>query len=263
MNTLLVLGIAHVLGDYVLQSHSLAEKKQKPGGEGLFLHALLYALAMASVFLCAGQSAGRAWALLSLSHWVIDAIRIRLGRRWSGPGAALLLFCTDQALHLAMIILCWLWFLRSSATPLFLVWSGHAWFRPILLYAAMLCILTKPSAILIRLALQALPTAKLDKPAAPTEGPPVPDESTAEPPASAASASLAVGALIGMLERVIVAALYLSGAATAIGFVLTAKSIARFKEFESRDFTERYLVGTLLSVALALLTVMLFSRFLP
>ena len=70
------------------------------------------------------------------------------------------------------------------------------------------------------------------------------------------------GELIGKLERVIVAALVLSGAATAIGFVLTAKSVARFKQMEDRNFAERYLVGTLLSVAVALAAALLVKHFL-
>ena len=35
--------------------------------------------------------------------------------------------------------------------------------------------------------------------------------------------------------------------------MLTAKSIARYKELENRDFAEYYLVGTLLSALLAIL----------
>lgn len=38
---------------------------------------------------------------------------------------------------------------------------------------------------------------------------------------------------------------------SAIGFVLTAKSVARFKELENRAFAEAYLVGTLTSFLVA------------
>jgi hypothetical protein len=61
------------------------------------------------------------------------------------------------------------------------------------------------------------------------------------------------GYLIGILERFIIVALYLSRQLEALGLVLAAKSIARFKQLDDRDFAERYLVGTLLSVLLALL----------
>jgi len=61
------------------------------------------------------------------------------------------------------------------------------------------------------------------------------------------------GYAIGMLERVCVFTLTLLGQYTAISFVIAAKSLARMKQFEEKDFAEKYLVGTLLSVVIALL----------
>ncbi len=40
----------------------------------------------------------------------------------------------------------------------------------------------------------------------------------------------------------------------AIGFVLAAKSVARFKDLDDRDFSEGYLVGTLTSTSIAVVT---------
>lgn len=56
-----------------------------------------------------------------------------------------------------------------------------------------------------------------------------------------------VGRYIGFLERAVILTL------TLVGFVFTAKSIARHKELENRDFAEYYLVGTLLSALFAIL----------
>ncbi len=61
------------------------------------------------------------------------------------------------------------------------------------------------------------------------------------------------GRYIGFLERAVILTLALAGGFTSIGFVLTAKSIAQYKELENRDFAEYYLVGTLLSTLLAIL----------
>jgi hypothetical protein len=47
--------------------------------------------------------------------------------------------------------------------------------------------------------------------------------------------------------------LWITGNPGAIGFVLTAKSIARFKEFDDREFAEYYLIGTLASMLLAVI----------
>ncbi len=61
------------------------------------------------------------------------------------------------------------------------------------------------------------------------------------------------GKIIGILERSIIVILAAMGEFTAIGFVSAAKSIARFKELDDREFAEYYLVGTRLSVLIALL----------
>ncbi len=63
-----------------------------------------------------------------------------------------------------------------------------------------------------------------------------------------------VGATIGVLERLIVCALVLTGQIAAIGLVIAAKTLARFRQLDDRRFAEYYLVGTLASVTLALAT---------
>ncbi|HOO28849.1 MAG TPA: hypothetical protein PLU43_10330 [Lachnospiraceae bacterium] len=65
--------------------------------------------------------------------------------------------------------------------------------------------------------------------------------------------NLRTGRIIGKLERVIIAILVLCNQFAAIGFVLTAKSIARFKQLEDKEFAEKYLIGTLASVLIALI----------
>jgi hypothetical protein len=85
------------------------------------------------------------------------------------------------------------------------------------------------------------------------------------PPASAATAEIAgervvlppavqVGATIGVLERLLIVIFVLAGADAAIGFVVGAKTLARFRLLDDRDFAEYYLLGTLASVAVAILT---------
>lgn len=60
------------------------------------------------------------------------------------------------------------------------------------------------------------------------------------------------GTLVGMLERAIILTLGLLGEYGAISFVFVAKSMARFKQLENRQFAEYYLIGTLLSFFFAL-----------
>lgn len=65
------------------------------------------------------------------------------------------------------------------------------------------------------------------------------------------------GYLIGILERIIILTLGLNGQLGAIGFVLAAKSLARFNQLNDRSFAEKYLTGTLMSVVAALMCIAL------
>jgi hypothetical protein len=63
---------------------------------------------------------------------------------------------------------------------------------------------------------------------------------------------VARGRAIGVLERAMALTLVLLGQYGALGLVVAAKSLARFKALEDREFAEYFLVGTLASLLLAL-----------
>lgn len=225
---------------------------------------------MGAVFLCAPvPRALLVWGILSLSHGLIDWLRVKVDKKWNRPRLRLISFCLDQVLHLSAIAVCWAFLLRGEQTDALEWLSKQAWFRPALLYAALLCVIWKPTAVLVSKVLALLPPPgepkkKEAEKASADAAEPAQGETRAEPEqpteavkSAALEADFRSGELIGKLERVIVAILVLIDAATAIGFVLTAKSVARFKQMEDRSFAERYLVGTLLSVAVALATALL------
>lgn len=66
------------------------------------------------------------------------------------------------------------------------------------------------------------------------------------------SAELARGRIIGILERAIALTLVLLGQYGALGLVVAAKALARFRGLEERDFAEYFLIGTLASLLVAL-----------
>lgn len=71
-----------------------------------------------------------------------------------------------------------------------------------------------------------------------------------------------VGTIIGNIERIIVFTLGVMNLYSSIALVITAKSLARFKQLEDRSFAERYLIGTLLSFLIALLCLLfVFQKF--
>jgi hypothetical protein len=84
------------------------------------------------------------------------------------------------------------------------------------------------------------------------------------PPGAAASAgavaiapigtSARVGSTIGILERILIVVFVLTGTDVAIGFVVAAKTLARFKLLDDRAFAEYYLLGTLASVGVAIVS---------
>ena len=96
-----------------------------------------------------------------------------------------------------------------------------------MVYALMLLICLAPAAELVQ---KMLDTIRL------------PDERSSSPN----------GALVGMLERTVILILGFNGQLGAIGFVLAAKSIARYKQLEDKAFAEKYLIGTLLSAVISL-----------
>lgn len=65
---------------------------------------------------------------------------------------------------------------------------------------------------------------------------------------------LNAGRIIGILERIIIFFFVTVGQFAAVGFVIAAKGVVRYKELEDRNFAEYVLIGTLLSSLLAIVT---------
>jgi hypothetical protein len=78
-------------------------------------------------------------------------------------------------------------------------------------------------------------------------------EADPPPPAPPQRGSPArVGLVIGVLERLLIVSLILGRAEAAVGLVVAAKTLARFRQLDDRFFAEYYLLGTLASVAVAI-----------
>lgn len=65
---------------------------------------------------------------------------------------------------------------------------------------------------------------------------------------------LNAGRIIGILERIIIFFFIIIGQYAAVGFVIAAKGVVRYKELENRNFAEYFLIGTLLSSLLSMFT---------
>lgn len=118
--------------------------------------------------------------------------------------------------------------------------QGYFWGR-LLLLAAGYWYACAGGAVLIRRVLDLVPVSESSSSRPAKEGISVP------------AGELSRGLLIGVLERALALTLVLIGQFGALGLILAAKALARFRALDDRDFAEYVLIGTLASVLLALL----------
>lgn len=246
---LIIFLLAHVAGDFYLQTSHMAQTKRDKLSI-LILHSLLYGLCIFLVTLMYGTSAQIiGFSIMAAgSHFLIDWLKARLekenGLSW---------FLLDQLIHIAILVA--LVSQLSNLNPLGQTIKGFIEsmikglpdklsIQGVALILLGYAILWTPASVLVKHVLIYIEGKKGKK-----------DEALQEE-------VLKAGEMIGKLERIIVFSLCLLNAATSIAFVLTAKSIARYKQLEDKCFVERYLVGTLLSVALALTCYLIYKTLL-
>ena len=212
----------HALADFVFQSRAMVSRKEREP-RWLLFHALEVLLVQALVFLpgfpCArGLLAAGA---VGLAHLAIDCAKINAQRVF---GRRLLWFGLDQALHVVSIVFVAHWFERSGCAPA--GWVARFGTAPVWTIAFYAFNVHGGSAIVSGVLQRLRPSSQ---------------------PGDAPGA----GQIIGVLERMVMLTLVMLGQWSALGFVLTAKSVARFKELEDKAFAETYLVGTLTSFLVA------------
>lgn len=223
--------ISHLLTDFILQPTSWVEdrKKRHFSSVKLYLHGAVKGI-MAWIFL--GNQYWVSVLFITISHTLIDGWK-------SYRKDGVMFFLIDQALHLVVILGCWfaifahsdslrIWYDGLHADP-------HSWS-----IAAAAIFLTTPAGILI---------GKLTRPWRDViEG--------AEGLANA-------GKWIGIIERLIVLVLIIQNQYSAMGLLVAAKGIIRFSEKDRQETKTEYLViGTLLSIGIAIITAIL-TTFIP
>ena len=248
MKELTVLMLAHVLGDYYFQPEKLAVRKSR-NLLWVLLHAAVYAAACALSLLLLGGGYVIAAAIAAGSHLVIDIVKQAILNSLAkkdvltirGERAA---FAVDQALHI-LIAFAAAYLVNSrfgSVTPPYMTHIGAAFgfdaYRA-LTYIVMGLAVMKPANVFIR---RMLVTEK------PDEDPQMGERRRA-------------GKYIGGLERLLTVALLALGQYGSIAIVFTAKSIARFRQLDDREFAEYYIFGTLLSIVTAVGVFMLMRLF--
>jgi hypothetical protein len=277
--------LAHLVADFVLQTDAIAEAKAARDGRawrGLGIHAGIVAVCLLPFVAAYGARGLGYLVVVSIAHALIDRTKVVLSRRavttsdapaqparpeagagpvegaepvdpvgaqgtpgersWTPIPAAL--FLADQAAHFVVLVVGASVLLLGQ--PTMAVWrdavhaaGGHLLPVGQQLPATIVIVVLLDLAIVnIRGGIFLVGTLLTPRGFA----------SGAEPGPER------VGATIGVLERLIVCVLVLAGQSAAIGFVIAAKTLARFRQLDDRHFAEYYLVGTLASVTLALAT---------
>ena len=229
----IILLIGHLIADFFLQSSKMAEDKIT-NIKYLLSHSIIYALVTFSISFLFIETQFAVWPALivSGSHFIIDFIRTKIDNKSKNNKTMFFTFISDQLLHIAVIIVTYGSLnLATKVSFLYKNCKHFPDFNKTVLYCFLFVLLLDPTAVLVKKTFNFLF-----------------NNDTKD------NRGNNVGNVIGKLERIITALLLLCNQYGVIGLVLTAKSIARFKQLEDKDFAEKYLIGTLLSIFIALIS---------
>jgi hypothetical protein len=236
---------AHIISDFLLQTNrSIKSKNTNTFKSAAFWWHGVLTFVILGIFL-ANYFNIVLVTLITLSHLVIDYVKLYFTNKPETPKwkhKNLWLFITDQLLHIIILILGWL-NLINGFTKIMELGSSFINTYPIMLRILGYLVVIGPITYLIKFLTQRWATD-------------IEDENNSLNDA---------GKWIGILERVLVLTLIFVNQFTAIGFIITAKSILRLidkpdapfiktgvnKSFSARKHTEYVLVGTFLSVGSA------------
>lgn len=236
----LALYLAHLLTDFVFQNSRLIQQKQSGDARGYLKHGAIHfvcAILIGGFFLPGEVFSGRFYLVvlgLTLVHLAIDVGKIRLAKAHvTGDGT--LPFVVDQIFHAATVVIsAWL---IVGTVPLSELLAGVDAIRGasnrILLALTVYVAVMFAGGYLIRSMTRPLMLHVHTR------------ESRSE--------LVHAGMYIGWLERFLVLTALLLHSPATVGLIIAAKSIARYPEFKNDQFAEYFLIGTLLSISIAIL----------
>ncbi|MDR0834698.1 MAG: DUF3307 domain-containing protein [Candidatus Symbiothrix sp.] len=226
---------AHLLADFNCQPHQWCDAKdRKLFSKEVFYHTLVV-LGFSWAFACFAWPFLWASLAIALFHLGLDIVKSYFIRKNS---LEKYLFFIDQALHFAFITFVVMLYCRS-----YLPFQPYCVPPPqcaFILFALIAC--TKPANIFIKKFMEANFIFPIDEKS--------PQEN---------ATLMNAGRVIGFLERILSLILILVGQWAAIGFIIAAKTILRFRETNTAK-TEYVLIGSLLSFGIAILLGITYSK---
>lgn len=233
MTAFLLALLAHGLADFVFQGERTVDAKKRGVFKDFFLHAFSVGI-LTFIFLLPYQGLYPLFFSLFVFviHLVIDYLKCGIDKILEKAHRSYqpLTFILDQLLHIYSLLI-----LTDMMTlikrPVFAVFTRQNSSVDVYLMIAVIYVFVLfGGAYFVRLLLDAFPSTEKQE-----------EENASK------------GKLIGILERALLLTLWLTGNTGGVAVVLTAKSIARFKEFDNRNFAEYYLIGTLTSTLIAVM----------
>lgn len=218
LNLFLTLLLAHLIGDFCVQTNDMVKEKHEEHYGSLMLYVHAAAVSLLSFLLVFDWRFWLCAIVLFVSHFVLD------GAKSYAPRSCLRAFLLDQFVHLLIIAGI------SCVADRTVEWMPNKW----LLVSVVYVFCATPANVLIKLIMKAL-------------------EVMPEPKEGKTSKDVIehAGACIGTLERWLALSFVLVGNYEAAGLVVAAKSMLRFTDKQGPK-TEYVLIGTLISFVVSL-----------
>lgn len=226
MLIIIKLFLAHLLGDFVLQSNTWVahQEEKKTKSIYLYLHALIHG---GLAILLIGKNYWLLALLISLTHLIIDWAKVQFQK----DNNRTIWFIIDQLLHVFTILFLYYFLVGDVNFKDLSPYQETIW-----LFVTAALFVTVAASYIIRILLNYW-TNQIEL-----------DENNSLKKA---------GSWIGILERLFILVFVISQNWIAIGFLITAKSVFRFGDLQNsqnRKLTEYILIGTLLSFGIAIFT---------
>lgn len=264
LRIVLLLIISHLIGDFILQNQYIINmrfsKSFKYSIVGNLMHSSVHLCVMSFIYIiyCSLYEPlkhdyiyyYKIFAYITFLHFIIDEVKSSIVRIKPSFENSTVLFIIDQLVHIYIIIL--LIFNSNLKYVLNLLYNSmenypynisilDRW----LIVGIIFLSCTFGAGVFIRKYIQAINLKVYKK---------LIDKKfvIVKPSKEVDIGSPNGGFIIGMLERVFILLVMAIGQPSMAGFVLTAKSIARFKKMDDSGFAEYFIIGTFISFIFAI-----------
>ena len=279
---ILLLLLAHLIADFWLQTDAMVRNKLKSFKKHMLHHLLTTGLVLTFIW---GYSYHFSNVInylvlplifICLTHFLIDLLKVKLLDTMKPKDSHSLkrlgFFLLDQALHLVVLLITCILFFNVNVTTMMtgllrlLEVNNSLGVVNTLLFIMIIFILaTSVSGHIIKLIVGSLPSELTNFEGEFSFKNKITEEKDGNGPRiesnfaeeyqyfTYSNPQFSRGRLIGYIERLLIISLTVVGAYPSIAFIIAAKSIARFKQLDDRNWAEYFLLGTLSSIFIGLM----------